>query len=184
MYFLKFLNLAVEFFLILIKINYMKKIILIVFCFLFLSVNAITLKGSVNEEYIPNGFYGSWAVISKLKSSNNPSIFNSESRDIWVLSGHDNVLILENLESGAKSEIVIKHKSKEKDALKFEREKVVEKNNEKTVYKEIVEFLLMHNTFTGSDKFIVENWSDGELVKKSEATYSVSGIKISGTNPK
>ena len=101
----------------------MKKLILIcfAFCFLLLSSNAMVLKGSVNEDYIPNGFYGTWGVISKLKSSNNPALFNSESRDVWVLSGHSNVLVLENLQSGARSEITIKQKSNKKDTLKFER---------------------------------------------------------------
>lgn len=161
----------------------MKKFLSVLICFLLLNVHAFTLKGGVNEEYVPSGFYGTWGVISKMKSSNNPAIFNTESRDIWILSGHSNVLILENMDSGARSEIIIKHKTKEKGILKFEREKIVEKNNEKTVYREIVEFLLLKDTFSGSDKFIVENWSDGVLIKKSEATYSVSGIKISGTNP-
>lgn len=164
----------------------MKKLILtcFAFCFLLLSSNAMILKGSVNEDYIPNGFYGTWGVISKLKSSNNPALFNSESRDVWVLSGHSNVLVLENLQSGARSEITIKQKSNKKDTLKFEREKVVEKNGEKTVYREIVEFLLIKDIFTGNDKFIVEKWKDGVLFQKSEATYIVSGVKISGTNPK
>ena len=91
---------------------------------------------------------------------------------------------MENLQSGARSEITIKQKSNKKDTLKFEREKVVEKNGEKTVYREIVEFLLIKDIFTGNDKFIVEKWKDGVLFQKSEATYIVSGVKISGTNPK
>ena len=66
------------------------------------------LKGGVVEEYIPEGFFGSWAVISKLESSNNPMYFNYESRDIWTLSGYDNVLILENLQSGAWGKIIVK----------------------------------------------------------------------------
>ena len=85
----------------------MKKILLILLSLFFISAQAQTLHGGVSEDYIPKGFFGSWGVISKLDSSNNPVLFNKESRDIWTLSGYDNILILENLESGAKSEIVI-----------------------------------------------------------------------------
>ena len=94
-----------------------------------------SLKGTVNHEIIPKGFYGTWGVVSKLKSSNNPEVFNEHSKDIWVLSGQGNVLILENKLSGAKSEVIIKNKNKEKDTLKFSREKIVENENKKTVYK-------------------------------------------------
>ncbi len=161
----------------------MKKIILIFICLLFTFAHAEVLKGSVNESIIPEGFWGTWGVISKLKASNNPSLFNLESKDVWVLSGYSNILVLENLQSGAKSEIKVE-KSRKKDNLKFGREKVVENGSEKTVYKETVELLIIGNSFTGNDNFIIENYKDGKLVKKSEAFYALSAIKISGTNPK
>lgn len=174
------------------KNSIIKKEILIIFILIIFSLilnpinlktHALSLKGGVNKDFVPQGFYGTWGVISKLKSSNNPSLFNTGSKDIWVLSGQGNVLILENKESGAKSEVVIKDKNKEKDTLKFTREKIVEKDKEKTIYKETVDFVLMGNTFTGSDYFVIETWVDNNLMKKSEAHYSVSGVKISGTNP-
>ena len=149
------------------------------FCF----ANAELLKGNVSEAYIPKGFYGSWGVISKLDSSNNPAIFNKESRDIWTLSGYNNILILENLQNGARSEIEIKEKSK-KDNLKFDRKRIVEKDNEKIIYKEMVEFKLYGNSFSGVDKFIVETYEKNVLKEKSEAKYIIQGVKISGEKPK
>ena len=89
----------------------MKRFLLVLCSLLFLSVQAQPLRGGVSEDYIPSGFFGSWGVISKLDASNNPSMFNYESRDIWTLSGYDKTLILQNLESGAHSEIVIKDKT-------------------------------------------------------------------------
>ena len=161
----------------------MKKFLLILISLLFLNVQAITLRGSVNEEYIPNGFYGSWAVISKLDGSNNPMLFNKESRDIWTLSGRGNILTLQNLQSGASSEIEIKEKSKDGKSLQFKREKTVEKNNQKTKYTEIVSFKLYGNNFSGTDKFSVEEYGENNaLIKKSEATYIVEGVKISGSS--
>ena len=75
----------------------MKKTLLVFLCFLQFSAFSFTLKGSVSEDYIPEGFFGSWGVISKLNTSNTPTMFNYESRDIWTLSGYSNILFLENL---------------------------------------------------------------------------------------
>ena len=162
----------------------MKKILSILVLFLFFSANAQMLKGGVSEDYIPKGFFGSWGVISKLNSSNNPTLFNYESRDVWMLSGYGNTLILENLESGARSEITIKDKSVDGKTLKFEREKIVKENGKKVVYKETVSFVLYGNNFSGTDDFVVERYdSDDEFVKKDSAKYVISGVRISGTNP-
>ena len=162
----------------------MKKVLLIIFSLLFLNVQALSLKGGVSEDYIPEGFFGSWGVISKLDSSNNPNLFNKQSRDIWTLSGHSDVLVLQNLQSGARSEIRVKEKTKDGKTLKFEREKVVEKNNEIIIYKEIVSFSLWGNNFSGVDNFIVEKRDlKNNLIQKSEAKYIVEGVKISGTKP-
>ncbi len=162
----------------------MKKIILSLGCLLFLCCSAVSLKGGVSEEYIPKGFFGSWGVISKLNSSNNPTVFNFESRDIWTLSGYNNILILENLESGARSEIEVKDKSKDGNSLKFERKKIVIEKGLKIIYKETVSFRLQGNNFSGTDNFIIERYNkNGKLEKKDIASYTIAGIKISGSSP-
>ena len=163
----------------------MKKILLFLFLFLFLSVNAQALKGGISENYIPKGFFGSWGVISKLSSSNNPDIFNYESRDVWMLSGYENTLVLENLETGARSEIVVKDKSVDGKTLKFQREKIVNEDGKKVVYKETVSFVLYGNNFSGTDDFVVKRYnSENQFVKKDSAKYTIVGVRISGTNPK
>ncbi len=160
----------------------MKKLFLIVISLLFLNAHSMALKGGVSEDYIPKGFFGSWGVISKLKSTNNPSLFNRESRDIWSLSGYNNILFLENFETGAKSQIEVKNK--EKDTLKFERKKETKTNEGKIIYKETVEFHLLGNRFSGIDKFIVEKYnSKNSLIEQNIATYQVEGTKISGSTP-
>ena len=162
----------------------MKKFILILIIFLSLSVNADALKGGVVEEYIPNGFFGSWGVISKLKTASTPEMFNYESKDIWTLSGYSNILILENLESGARSEITIKEKSLDGKTLKFQREKTVKNGSEKIIYKETVEFVLFGDNFKGNDNYVVEKYDlKGNIIKTDKAGYTISGIRISGTNP-
>ncbi|MBR3605600.1 MAG: hypothetical protein IKL52_06195 [Candidatus Gastranaerophilales bacterium] len=160
----------------------MKKLLLIALSMLFLNAYSMALKGGVSEDYIPKGFFGSWGVISKLKETNNPNLFNKESRDIWSLSGYNNILFLENFETGARSQIEIKNK--EKDALKFERKKVTEAKENKIIYKETVEFRLLGNRFSGIDKFIVEKYDlKNNLIEKNIATYQVEGTKISGDTP-
>ena len=96
----------------------------------------------------------------------------------------DNALILENLESGARSEIKIKEKAKDGRTLKFQREKTVNEESGKIIYREIVEFTLYDNNFSGSDKFIVEKYDkNNSLIEKSEAKYIVAGVKLSGNTP-
>ena len=162
----------------------MRRILLVLSLFLSLAVQAEPLRGGVSEDYIPSGFFGSWGVISKLDSSNNPSMFNYESRDIWTLSGHDKTLVLQNLQSGAHSEFVVKDKTKDGKTLKFNREKIVQNENGKTLYKETVKFTLYGKNFSGTDKFVVQQYdNENKLIKSNEAIYVVEGVRISGESP-
>ena len=161
----------------------MKKVILILFCFLFITVHAQTLKGGVVEEYIPKGFFGSWGVIAKLQSATDTSKFNYESKDIWMLSGYSNILILQNLESGAYSEIEVKEKSIEGKTLKFERQKTIKTKEGKQIQKERVEFVLSGNNFSGKDIFVLENFDkNNKLQNTNSATYNIEGVRISGSS--
>ena len=162
----------------------MKRFLLTLCSLLFLSVQAQPLRGGVSEDYIPSGFFGSWGVISKLDASNNPSMFNYESRDIWTLSGYDKTLILQNLQSGAHSEIVIKDKTHDGRTLKFNREKTVNTPTGKTIYSEVVKFTLYGKNFSGTDKFSIQEYDkNNKLTKTSQATYIVEGVRISGESP-
>ena len=159
----------------------MKKILLLVFSLLFFTVHAHTLKGGIEESHVPTGFYGTWGVISKLKNCTNPDIFNYESRDIWTLSGYGEILILENLETGARSEIIVKEKNKDGKTLKFQRQKIVNSKDNKIIYKETVRFVLDGSYFSGCDDFVVEKYAkDGSLILTSSANYKIEGTKIAG----
>ena len=161
----------------------MKKLLIILFCLFCFCANSETLKGGVIEEYIPKGFFGSWGVISKLKSASDPLKFNYESRDIWMLSGSGNILILQNLESGAYSEIEVKEKSIEGKTLKFTREKSVKTKEGKEIHKETIEFILFGNNFSGTDKYSIENYDKNNVFLKGDcATYEIEGVRISGSN--
>ena len=74
----------------------MKKAIFVILVLIFntLFASAETLKGGTVYDIVPRGFFGTWHVVSKMQSSNNPKIFNKLSVDIWNLSAMGNVLIL------------------------------------------------------------------------------------------
>ena len=112
-------------------------------------------------------------------------MFNYESRDIWILSGYGNILVLENIESGARSEITVKEKATDGKTLKFERQNTVKTAENKIIYREIVTFVLNGNNFSGTDDYVVEKYtSQGTLLEKGFARYRVEGVKIAGENPK
>ena len=159
----------------------MKKIFLVLIILLNIIVSSQTLKGGVSQDYIPKGFFGSWGVISKMTSTNNPTLFNYESRDIWMLSGYSNILILENLESGARSEITIEEKSIEGRTLKFVKRKTTKESQGYSIYIETVEFILSGNNFSGTDKFEIQRYDEKNKLKKTDiALYQVEGVKIAG----
>lgn len=152
--------------------------------FLFLFANADTINARITETYIPKGFYGTWGVISKLKTTTNTDLFNYESRDVWVLSGYNDILILENMQTGAKTQIQIKEKNRDGKTLRFERIKNVKQGNEKIIYKEIVSFILNGKNFSGTDVYIIEKYNNqGKLIEKNSGDYEIKGVKISGENP-
>ncbi len=158
----------------------MRKIFLSLICLFFFFSQAMVLKGGVSEEIIPKGFFGSWGVISKLQSTNNEKLFNYESKDIWTLGGYSNILILQNLKSGAYSEILIDEKPKDGKTLSFEREKTVKEQENQIKYIEKVTFTLQGNNFSGIDEFIVEKYDKSKkLIEKNIAKYRIEGVKIS-----
>ncbi len=161
----------------------MKNFLIIVFAvFIFqFSANAETLRGGASYDEIPKGFFGMWHVTSKMESSNNPSMFNKLSVDIWNLSGAGNVLILENAQTGAKSSIQVSpQKSYDGKTLKFTRIKEEKEGKYRVVQRESPEFVLENNIFRGFDTFIIEKYEDNKLISKDIVKYKVIGQKISG----
>ena len=162
----------------------MKRILFILL--LFFSINlaqAETLKASASYDEPLKGFFGTWHVTSKIESSNNYSMFNKLSVDIWNLSGMGNVLILENGLTGAKSSIQIEKASDNLDGkkLKFTRTKEYNEGNYKYKHTESPEFVLEGNVFKGYDTFKVEKFDlNGNLLSTYIVKYKVVGQKIAG----
>ena len=163
----------------------MKKIfILIVFLFLFVCpINAEVLRGSTSYDEIFKGFFGTWHVTSKIESSNNYAKFNPVSVDIWNLSGHNNVIFLENSLTGAESAITVDNALDNLDGkrLKFLRTKEFTHKGYKYKHIEEPEFILDGDIFKGTDTFSIEKYDSGNnLISKDVVKYKVIGQKIAG----
>ena len=160
----------------------MRKLFLIFFILLCVSqIKAEVIRGSVSEVKIPKGFYGSWHVTSKMVESNNASMFNPMSVDIWGLSGVGNILILTNEMTGAASEIEVNQKNIQGLKLKFTR--VKEERDKDILIKQIEtpEITLSGDIFQGFDTFIIEKKNiNGAILSRDIVKYKVVGQKLSG----
>lgn len=157
----------------------------VIICTIFLfamPTNSETIRGGTTYDVIPKGFFGTWRVISKMETSNNPSIFNKLSVDIWNLSGAGSVLVLENAVTGAKSSIQVQPAGNSFDGktLKFQRVKEEISGKYKYIQRESPEFVLNGNVFKGYDTYIVEKYENNKLISKDVVKYVVIGQKISG----
>lgn len=151
--------------------------IIILFCTVALSF-AASLSGGISATDVLNQFYGRWHVTSKVLECDNPKMFNNLSVDIWELSGHQNVLVLTNPNSGATSSISIENKNIDGKTLKFTRTKVDQLGDEKVVYLEMPELTIDGSVFLGFDTYIVERYKNGALTKRSMVKYKIVGQRI------
>lgn len=161
----------------------MKKFLFALILILILNFNsavAQTLSATVVKDEIPEGFFGTWHVTSKLVSTNNPKLFNVISVDIWTLGGFGNTLILENVQSGASSSIQVNtSKNLDGKTLTFNRYKEDKRGDLKIIQKETPVFTLNGDVFVGYDTFIIERYKNNQLFQKDVVKYKVVGQKIS-----
>lgn len=136
-----------------------------------------TLKTGVSLiEQVPNTFYGSWRVVSKIIETNSPQKFRQGTIDLWNLSREGDVINLNNPFTGAAASLTVNHVSK--NSIKFTR--VGNYDNQRLT--DIVELKLNGDTFTGTNILYLETISDinGEVMKSLGARYTLKGQKISG----
>ncbi len=160
----------------------MKKILFLILFLLFNPAFAEPLRGSASYTEPMKGFFGTWHVTSKIESSNNYPKFNKLSVDIWNLSGQNNVLILENVLTKAKSSITVDNEDNlDGKKLKFTRVKEFFEGKYKYKHTETPEFVLEGKIFKGFDTFKVEKYDlNGKLISLDVVKYKVIGQKIAG----
>lgn len=156
----------------------MKKIVLIfLFIFFSLPVNATTLKAGVSIEDVPKALFGSWRVNAKLDTTNSNRTFRPQSVDFWNLSRYQDVIKLDNPFSGASAEISVQ--TVEGNIVVFSKRLPYDGNK---VLTDTVTLRLNENEFSGINSLTLETLSqlDNHVIKTESATYMIKGEKISG----
>ena len=135
------------------------------------------ITGSVSlVENMPEGFFGTWKVLSVQVYSNNPFMFNSTSVDIWKLEKRNNNLILTNPESGATAMVTLKEV--QNNTIKFIR-------TSDTPYEKVVEtphITLNGENFYGPDTIVINKYQNNTFIGKEVVQFKVKGIKQSGAS--
>ncbi len=142
------------------------------------SSEAFLLKGSI--EKVPDTFFGSWRVVSNLKSTDSPVTFKSKGLDLWNISQENNVIKLSNPFSGASAEISLKEVSG--NSITFTKSGQYDNK----IVTDSISILVNEDDFIGIDTISVDTISDidGSVRKTETAVYSIVGERISGQSVK
>lgn len=147
-----------------------------------MSANAeegLVLQAGISlEEMIPDKFFGTWRIRSKLLDTNAKGFFKNDNVDLWNISKENSVITLDNPFSGAKASISIKEVTKNK--IVFEKEG----RYDNKILSDTVELYLDGDTFRGYNYLKLDTVSevDGRIMELQTAKYSLIGDKISGYN--
>lgn len=153
-----------------------KYILLMLVCILSLSVSAqqVILQGFV--EKVPDGFFGTWRVVSQRIETDSPAIFQQKGVDLWNLSLDNNVINLSNPFSGATAQIEVQKVNNNR----VEFTKKGKYGNK--MLTDTVNISIEGDNFTGIDTLLLETISDvdGSVRKTEMAKYSIKGERIAG----
>jgi len=127
-------------------------------------------------EKVPDGFFGTWRVVSNLVETQYPANFKQNGVDIWNLYTQNNVIILCNPFSGANAQISIKNAGK--TFIQFSKTGKYEDK----ILTDKVSINIQGDSFTGIDEIKLETLSgvDGSVIKTQTAKYAIKGERISG----
>ena len=157
----------------------MKKFLILCLFFIFfvqLKACSTTILGGVSIiEQVPQELFGSWAVSAVQSYTNNPKKYNSmPSLDYWNIYKHDNVLTLENPQSGARASVKIKEVVN--NTVSFTRQA---KKTESEV-TETPTITILGENFVGTDKMVIKNYKNGVLISTDVVEFTIRGQKIGG----
>ena len=137
------------------------------------------LKAGVSlVKEVPPALMGTWRVTARLKNTDSPSNFKQNSIDIWNLSRQNDVINLSNPFTGASASINVSYVNK--NTVKFT--KIGDYNNQKLT--DCVEITIEGEHFTGVNTLTLVTYSraDKSVVSTKNASYELSGDKISGAD--
>lgn len=134
-----------------------------------------TIQGSVSiTDSVPEGFFGSWKVVSIRSKTTNPEEFGPTGVDIWNLSRSGDVIILSNPVSGAKASMLVSEVTG--STVRFK--KTSYDKDEESIETPIL--TLEDDNFYGIDKIVVKIYKNGKFVKEDSVEYKVRATKMSG----
>ena len=137
------------------------------------------LKTGVSlNEMVPDKFFGTWRIKSKLLETNANGVFKNDNVDLWNISKDNSVITLDNPFSGARASISIKEVNGNK--IVFEKEG----RYDNKLLSDRVELYLDGDSFNGYNYLRLNTVSeiDGRIMDSQTAKYSLYGDKISGYN--
>lgn len=144
-----------------------------------LADEGIVLKTGVSlNEMVPDKFFGTWRIKSKLLETNANGVFKNDNVDLWNISKDNSVITLDNPFSGARASISIKEVNGNK--IVFEKEG----RYDNKLLSDRVELYLDGDSFNGYNYLRLNTVSeiDGRIMDLQTAKYSLYGDKISGYN--
>lgn len=144
-----------------------------------LADEGIVLKTGVSlNEMVPDKFFGTWRIKSKLLETNANGVFKNDNVDLWNISKDNSVITLDNPFSGARASISIKEVNGNK--IVFEKEG----RYDNKLLSDRVELYLDGDFFNGYNYLRLNTVSeiDGRIMDSQTAKYSLYGDKISGYN--
>ena len=144
-----------------------------------LPIFATVLEAGISIDKVPKEIYGLWRVNSKLETTNSYKTFKPQSIDFWELTRLDNIVKLNNPNTGANAEIKIE--SAEGFVICFSK---VSKYDDNKILTDTVTLRLDKNELSGINNLKLEYFSliDNHLMKTETATYKITGEKITGEN--
>lgn len=142
-----------------------------------ISVQAEILQAGVSKvDMLPDDFFGSWRVVTKIDKQSGSIYFKSNTIDLWNLSRNGDVINLNNPFTGASASVKLDYV--EGNIIRFT--KTGDYDNKKLT--DTVDLKLDGDTFTGINSLKLETFStyDNSLIKTDTALYILKGEKISG----
>ena len=158
----------------------MKNLILII-SLIFFSANPIFAKvisGGISlTDKLPTEIFGSWKVSAIQTYTNNSNKYRYlPSIEYWNIYKNNNVLTLENPQSGARASVTVKEVVN--NTVSFTRES-------KKVDSEITEtptITIIGENFFGTDKMVIKNYKNGELISTDVVEFTIRGQKTGGVS--
>lgn len=133
------------------------------------------LQGGVSiDKDLPEGFYGSWSVISLAIETNNPDYQGSIGKDVWIFARDGKTITLSNPLSTARASITVNEVIGNR--AKFTRKKV----SENKITTETVEVIIDGDNFSGSDTMVFKYLNKNTIYKIDVVKYILKGRKIKG----